>query len=52
MKKLESEGGYYDWLDQKKYPAGIGLMVDYILKLVNHRNPIGTVTLQPETVVR
>jgi hypothetical protein len=44
MKKLESEGGNYDWLDQKKYPVGIGLMVDYILRLVDHRKPIGTDT--------
>jgi hypothetical protein len=51
MKILESEGDDYDWLDQKKYPVGIGLIADYILKLVDHRKPIGTATPQPETVV-
>jgi hypothetical protein len=52
MKKLESEGEHYDWLDQKKYPVGIGLMVDSILRLVDQRKPIGTATPQPEIVVR
>jgi hypothetical protein len=51
MKKKEGEGDDYGWLHQKKYPVGIGLMVDYILKLVDHRKPIGTATPQPETVV-
>jgi hypothetical protein len=52
MEKLESEGNEYDWLDQKKCPIGIGLIVDYILKLVDHRKPIGSATWQPETIVR
>jgi hypothetical protein len=53
MKKKEAEGDDYGWLHQKKYPVGIGLMVDYILKLVDHRKPIGTATTpQPETVMR
>ncbi len=53
MKKLESEeGNGYNWLDQKKDPAGIGLMVDYMSELVDHRKPIDTATPQPEPIMR
>lgn len=30
MKKIESKGTDYYWFDQTKYPAAIGLLVDYI----------------------
>ncbi len=52
MKKLESEGDDYYWLDQKKYPAAIGLMVDYICSLFEHRKSTNTATPQPETVTK
>ena len=39
MKKLESEGADYHWLGQKKYPAAIGLLVDYICSLFQHKKP-------------
>jgi hypothetical protein len=51
MKKLESEGDDYSWLDNKKYPAAIGLMVDYILNLFEHRKPsTSTAAPAPDTV--
>jgi hypothetical protein len=52
MKKLESEGDDYSWLDNKKYPAAIGLMVDYILNLFEHRKPASTAAPAPDTVTK
>jgi hypothetical protein len=52
MKKLGSEGNDYCWLDEKKYPATIGLMVDYIATLVEHRKPTSTAAPAPETVAK
>ena len=50
MTKLEREGDDYNWLVQKKYPAAIGLMVDYICSLFEHRKPSSTAMPQPKTV--
>jgi hypothetical protein len=53
MKKLESEGTDYHWLDQKKYPAAIGLLVDYICSLFQHRKPTNSAhSATPETVAK
>ena len=52
MKKLGSEGDDYYWLYQKKYPAAIGLLVDYICSSFEHRKPTSTATPQPETVAK
>jgi hypothetical protein len=55
MKKLESEGADYHWLDKKKYPAAIGLLVDYICSLCQHKKPTHSAisaTPQPETVAK
>jgi hypothetical protein len=52
MKKLGSEGNDYYWLYQQKYPAAIGLLVDYICSLFEHRKPTSTVTPQPETITK
>ena len=50
MKKVESEGNDYHWLEQKKYPAALGLMVDYICSSFEHRKPTSTATPKSETV--
>jgi hypothetical protein len=53
MKILESEGTDYHWLDQKKYPAAIGLLVDYICSLFQHRKPTNSAnSATPETVAK
>ena len=52
MKKIESQGNDYNWLAQKKYPAAIGLMVDYICSLFEHRKPTSTATPMPGTVAQ
>ena len=53
IKKLESKiDEDYNWLIQKRYPAIIGLMVDYITSLFEHRKPTSTETTQPETVAK
>jgi hypothetical protein len=50
MKKLKSEGSDYHWLHKKRYPAAIGLMVDYICSLFQHKKPTNSAT--PETVAK
>jgi hypothetical protein len=52
MKKLESEGNDYCWLEQAKYPAAIGLMADYICSSIEHRKPTCTNTPTPDTVTK
>jgi hypothetical protein len=52
MKKIESQGNDYNWLAKIKYPAAIGLMVDYICSLFEHRKPTSTATPMPGTVAK
>jgi hypothetical protein len=52
MKKLESEGDDCSWSDNKKYPAGIGSMVDCVLNLFEHRKPASTAPPAPDTVAK
>ena len=51
MEKLE-KGDDYQWvLQNKKYPAAVGLMADYIMSLFEHRKPSTTTAPLPNTVV-
>jgi hypothetical protein len=50
MRKLESEGDDCFWLDNKKYPAAVGLMVNCVLDLFEHRKPTSTAAPAPDTV--
>jgi hypothetical protein len=53
MEKLDSEGADYHWLDQKKYPAAIGLLVDHICSLFQHKKPTNSAhSATPETVAK
>jgi hypothetical protein len=53
VKKLESEGGHCSWLDDKKCPAGVGLMVvNCVLSPFEHRKPAGTAAPQPQTIAK
>jgi hypothetical protein len=53
MEKLESEGTDYRWLDDKKYPAAIGLLVDHICSLFQHKKPTNSANYAtPETLAK
>ena len=49
QKRESDKGDDYHWLNNKNYPTAIGLMVDYLYCLLDHRKPVGTDTQQPET---